>query len=85
VLSNDKKGKPMTTHMTATVVGGMLKPDHALPLPEQTRIRLTIEPIEDWSIEAAKAAWEAILARLKERPIHGGGLRYTRDELHERR
>ncbi|MCI0640799.1 MAG: hypothetical protein L0Y72_02460 [Gemmataceae bacterium] len=75
----------MTTQMTATVVGGMLKPDQALALADQTRVRLTIEPIEDWTPETAIAAWEALKARLRERPIHGGGKRFTRDELHERR
>ena len=75
----------MTTHVTATFVNGVLKPDDALPLAEQSRVRLTIEPIEEWSPEKARAAWAAILARLAERPIHGGGRRYTRDELHERR
>jgi len=35
----------MTTQVTATVVGGMLKPDESLPLAEQTRVNLTIEPI----------------------------------------
>jgi hypothetical protein len=75
----------MTTQVTTTVIGGLLKPDQALTLADQSRARLTIEPIEEWSPEGAIAAWEAILARLKERPIHGGGLRYTRDELHERR
>lgn len=75
----------MTTQVTATVVAGMLKPDQVLPLADQTRVRLTIEPIEEWTPEKGRAAWEAIVARLKERPIHGGGVRYTRDELHERR
>ena len=75
----------MSTQVTATFVNGMLKPDQTLPLADQSRVRLTIEPIEEWSPETALAAWEAIKARLKERPIHGGGLRYTRDELHERR
>jgi len=75
----------MTTQVTATVVGGMLKPDQTLSLAEQTRVKLTIEPIEEWSREKALAAWEALKARLRERPIHGGGLRYTREELHERR
>ena len=75
----------MTTQVTATVVNGMLKPDHALALADQTRVRLTIEPIEEWSPERARAAWQAIQARLKERPIHGGGLRLKRDQLHERR
>jgi len=75
----------MSTQVTATVVGGMLKPDETLPLAEQTRVKLTIDAIEDWSREKALAAWEDLNARLRERPIHGGGVRYTRDELHERR
>jgi predicted DNA-binding antitoxin AbrB/MazE fold protein len=75
----------MSTQITATFVNGMLKPDQSLPLAEQTRVKLTIEPIEEWSPERARAAWQAILARLKERPIHGGGLRFSRDQLHERR
>lgn len=74
----------MTTQVTATVVGGMLKPDQPLPLADQSRVRLTVEPIEDWSRAKALAAWEAIQARLRQRPIHGAGIRYTRDELHER-
>jgi hypothetical protein len=71
--------------ITATVVGGMLKPDEALQLAEQTRVKLTIEPLEVWSPEKARAAWESLQARLKEHPIDSGGVRYTRDELHERR
>ena len=73
----------MTSHVTATVLGGMLKPDHELPLADHTRVKLTIEPIS----EAAQPvqAWEAIKARLRQRPIRALGLRYTRDELHERR
>ena len=75
----------MTTQMTATVINGMLKPDQALPLAEHTRVRLTIQPIEDWSPETARAAWESLKAMIRERPLHLGGKRYTRDELHERR
>jgi hypothetical protein len=75
----------MTTHVTATVVNGMLKPDEALPFAEQSRVRLTIQPIEDWSPEGARAAWESLKAQIREKPLHFGGQRYTRDELHERR
>jgi hypothetical protein len=75
----------MSTQVTATVINGMLKPDQALPLAEQSRVRLTIEPIEEWSPEAAKAAWEALKKEIVEKPLHLGGKRYTRDELHERR
>jgi hypothetical protein len=76
----------MLTQITATIVGGVLKPDQPLPLPEQTRVNLTVEPIVETNDPAtALAAWEAIQARLKQRPIHGTGIRYTRDQLHERR
>ncbi|MGE5194675.1 MAG: hypothetical protein ACM3U2_19455 [Deltaproteobacteria bacterium] len=75
----------MATRMTATVVNGMLKPDESLPLPDQTRVNVTIEPIEERSAAAATTAWEALKAQLRKRPLHFGGVRYTRDELHERR
>ena len=73
----------MTTQVTATVVGGLLKPDQSLPLAEHTRVKLTIEPISEKPDPAT--AWEALKARLRQRPIHGFAKRYTRDELHERR
>lgn len=75
----------MSTQVTATFVNGMLKPDQELPLADQARVRLTIEPIGEWSQEGATAAWESLKARMRERPIHGGGKHLTRDELHERR
>lgn len=75
----------MTTQVEATFTNGILKPDQPLSLPEQTRVRLTVEPIEEWSRNTALQAWNSIEARLRERPIHGGAVRYTRDELHERR
>jgi predicted DNA-binding antitoxin AbrB/MazE fold protein len=43
----------MITQVNATFVNGILKPDEALPLAEQSRVRLTLEPIEDWSQERA--------------------------------
>jgi hypothetical protein len=75
----------MTTHISATWTGGVLKPDSALPLPDQTRVRLTVQLIEEWSPENARAAWKALQARLKERPLHLGGKRIRRDELYDRR
>jgi hypothetical protein len=75
----------MITQVNATFTGGILKPDESLPLAEESRVRLTIEPLEVWSQVRAIAAWEALRARLRERPLHGGGKRFTRDELHERR
>lgn len=73
----------MKTELTATIEGGILKPDVALPFPDRTRVKLTIEPVE--SENASVAAWERVKERLRLRPIHGGGMRFTREELHERR
>jgi hypothetical protein len=84
----------MNTQVAATYIGGQFKPDENLPLPEAARVTLTIELLdEDQEPESqpppdakkSLAALKALQARLKERPIHGGGKRYTRDELHERR
>jgi predicted DNA-binding antitoxin AbrB/MazE fold protein len=75
----------MVTQVEATLIGGVLKPNQPLALPDQARVRLTVEQIEEWSPEKARAAWAAIQARLVERPIDGGGERYTRDEARERR
>jgi len=72
----------MTTQITATVVGGMLKPDQALPLAEQTRVKVTIEPIEQQL--SPTEAWQSLKAWIQQRPLHGLGRHLTRDELHER-
>ena len=73
----------MTSQVTATVVGGMFRPDENVEMPELTRVRLTIEPMLE-PVDPV-AAWESLKARLRERPIHGLGRHFTRDELHERR
>jgi len=73
----------MKTEITAIVVNGVLKPDTALPFADQTRVKLTIEPVEPET--PALAAWNRLKARLRQRPVHGGGKRFTREELHERR
>ena len=75
----------MVTQVDATLINGVLKPDVSLPLADLTRVRLTVEPHADHSPEAALAALETLKSRLKVQPLHFGGQRYTRDELHERR
>jgi hypothetical protein len=73
----------MKTRITATLIGGMLRPDEALPLPDQTRVTLTIEPLG--APAAPTQAWQSLKAWIKQNPLHGLGPRLTRDELHERR
>jgi len=73
----------MTTQVTATVIGGMLKPDQSLPLADNTRVNLTIEPLVE-RIEPMEA-WQSLKAWIRQSPLHGLGRRLPRDELHERR
>ncbi len=73
----------MTTETTGTVVDGALELDRRLDLPDRSRVRVAVEPLEDWRVRA-QAGLKAWKAYLEEHPIHAGR-RYTRDELHERR
>jgi hypothetical protein len=73
----------MSTQVMATVVNGMLKPDQSLPLADQTRVKLTIEPLAE-QLEPMEA-WQSLKAWIRQRPLHGLGRHLTRDELHERR
>ncbi len=72
----------MKTEIMATVLDGCLKPDQTLTLPERTRVKVTIEGVDTRAM--GLDAWKAIESRLEQRPVNGGGRRFTRDELHER-
>jgi predicted DNA-binding antitoxin AbrB/MazE fold protein len=73
----------MSTQVTATFVNGILKPDQVLPLADQARVRLTIEPLSERG--DPMEAWQSLKAWIKQKPLHGLGRHLTRDELHERR
>ena len=74
----------MTTQIMATVIDGILKPDQPLQLAEQTRVKLTVEPIDEWTPEKALRAMAAFKEWVKAHPLHLGGKRWTRDELYDR-
>lgn len=74
----------MATTVTATFANGVLTPDQALPLAEQERVKLTIEPIDGWTEEKAQAAWEEFKRMIAEKPLHLGGEKFSRDELYDR-
>jgi len=73
----------MTTQVTATVLGGLLKPDQNLGLADNTRVNLTIEPLAE-RLQPLEAWW-SLKTWIKQNPVHGLGRHMTRDELHERR
>jgi hypothetical protein len=72
----------MKAELTATIEGGMLKPDTALPFPDHTRVKLTIEPVE--AENPALAAWERLKRLIDEKPLHGLAGKFSREELYER-
>ena len=73
-----------STQITGTIVDGGVKLDRPIELPENSRMRVAIEPLEGSrsAFAAGLAEWKSLCRR---RPIHSGGRRFTRDELHERR
>jgi hypothetical protein len=73
----------MTTETTGTVVDGALKLDVPLAFPNQSRVRVVVEPLFNWRtrFKTGLKEWKAYC---QVHPVHSGR-RYTRDELHERR
>lgn len=76
----------MLAQFTATVVDGGLELDHPVELPNNTRVSVTVKSVSVTpSNTGQKTGWSAWKRRIKERPVHAGGLHFSRDELHERR
>jgi len=72
----------MTT--TGTLIAGVVKLDESVDIPNNSRVTIQIRSINESPSKPADA-WARLKKRLADHPIHAGGLRYTRDELHERR
>lgn len=73
----------MLTEVLGIINNGSIHLDEALPFPDQTRVRLIIESVA--TDATSSTAWERIQQRLQQRPIHGEGQRFHREDLHERR
>ena len=73
----------MKTETTGTVVDGVLQLDECLDLPDHSRVRVAVEPMDQWTarFQAGLSAWKK--AR-RHYPVNSRGSTYTRDELHER-
>jgi len=73
----------MKTETTGTIVSGVLQLDGRIDLPDKSRVRVAVEPLEEWRtrFQTGLKAWKQLC---QDRPVNSGGRRYTRDELHER-
>ena len=72
----------MQAEVLGTVENGALTLDAALPFPNHTRVKITVETVG--SAADRLAAWERMMARLDERPVRGDGKPFNREELYDR-
>ena len=75
----------MTRVIEAIYCDGVLQPVESLELPDQQRVRLTIEPINTPSDEERRAAVQKLFEEIDEMDFRLTGPLPTREELHERR
>ena len=74
----------MTRVIEAIYSNGVLRPVDALELPDQQRVRLTIEPIDGASDVDRETALKRLIDGLKSSKLRLNGPLPTRDELHDR-
>jgi hypothetical protein len=72
----------MRAQTKGTVNRGQLQLDEPLDLPDQSRVQVIVELNEDWRTRY-RSGLEEFKRLIHERPIHAG-IRFTREELHER-
>ena len=73
----------MQSNFSGIVIDGSVQLDQRVELADQCRVHVTITPFEE-----PQGCWAQALAALDQlkttNPIRSGGLRFTRDQLHER-
>ena len=73
----------MSITAEAIYENGVLKLQQRLPFAEREHVRVTVESTHP-SRDTLRRGLAALQLLCDEHPIHSGGLRFTRDELHER-
>ena len=77
-------GMLMQQIVTGTVENGVLRTDEPIRFVPGTRVRLVVEPMQA-PAETVRTAWAEFEQLCDEIPVDSGGVRLTRDELHDRR
>lgn len=68
---------------TGTLIDGSVKLDEVVDLPNNIRVNVSIQPIVN-DPHKAIAAWDRLQKRLVNQPFNSEGIKFTRDELHDR-
>ena len=67
----------------AVIENGVIRPDEPLNLPEHTRLRVTVEAVATGAEKKQKTVRS--LREIRELGlVNSGGVKFSRDELHER-
>jgi predicted DNA-binding antitoxin AbrB/MazE fold protein len=73
----------MNQAVTAIFEDGIIKPDQPLHFPEGARVRVIVEELKTVAPSDDKA-WEEFDQLSDQLTLDSGGVRMTRDQLHER-
>lgn len=74
----------MTRVVEAIYSRGVLTPVESLDLPDQQRVRLTLEPLDPPASEKRREAFRRFQKSVEQGSFYLKGKLPTRDELHER-
>ena len=77
-------GSAMIQVIPATFEDGVFKPDGPLSLSPHTRVRLSVEILEEDAEKKRQQAWDALEEIWRESGLDSQGDRLSRDQLHER-
>lgn len=72
----------MKVQTSATVNHGQLVLDEALLIPDESRVQVTVEVLDDRPARS-RAGLDRFLKVIQERQVHAG-IKFTREQLHER-
>jgi hypothetical protein len=73
----------MRTTYSGTVHDGALQLDAPVELANESRVQVTIVPLEDWR-KRWREALDALVELRKTNPIDSGGVKFTREQLYDR-
>ena len=74
----------MTHVVEAIYSNGSFQPTEALDLPEQLRVRLIVQPVDEARPQDPEAAFQRLLAGIEQMGLRLRGPLPSRDELHDR-
>jgi predicted DNA-binding antitoxin AbrB/MazE fold protein len=69
--------------ITTTFEDGVPKPTERLDLRPHSRVRLTVEPLEQDTAEAQRRAWEELEQLWRRSTLDSQGERLSRDQFHK--